>query len=216
MSHLPQWRHNGCDGVPNHQPHDCLFNRLFRRRSKKTSTLRVTGLCAGNSPVTGEFPAQMPSKRGKCFHLMTSSWIFSQVFTKAHYIARPLGNIYHIGPHYITALDYKSCLNRTTYCWPFVTLFIWNKIKMCLLSYLKTCFRKCHLRPFCCGLNVTPCFLQLLCYTLPYTETSTDWKKREKKNVVRRYFIKWKIYLLRSVVGSVFCCCCCCKLARCP
>ena len=31
----------------------------FGRRSKKTSKLRVTGLCAGNSPVTGEFPAQM-------------------------------------------------------------------------------------------------------------------------------------------------------------
>ena len=25
----------------------------------KTSKLRVTGLCAGNSPVTREFPAQM-------------------------------------------------------------------------------------------------------------------------------------------------------------
>ena len=28
---------------------------------KKTSKLRVTGLCAWNSPVTGEFPAQMAS-----------------------------------------------------------------------------------------------------------------------------------------------------------
>ena len=56
-----QWRHNGRDGVPNHQPHHCLLNRLFRRRSKKTSKLPVTGLCAGNSPVTGEFPAQMAS-----------------------------------------------------------------------------------------------------------------------------------------------------------
>ena len=28
---------------------------------KKTSKLRVTGLCAGNSPGTGEFPAQMAS-----------------------------------------------------------------------------------------------------------------------------------------------------------
>ena len=45
----------------NHQPHYCLLNRLFRRRSKKTSTIRVTGLCARNSPVTGEFPAQMAS-----------------------------------------------------------------------------------------------------------------------------------------------------------
>ena len=55
------WRHNGCDGVSNHQPHDCLLNRSFRRRSKKTSKLRVTGLCVGNSPVTDEFPAQKAS-----------------------------------------------------------------------------------------------------------------------------------------------------------
>ena len=51
------WRHNGRDGVSNHQPHDCLLNPSFRHRSKKTSKLCVTGLCAGNSPVTGEFPA---------------------------------------------------------------------------------------------------------------------------------------------------------------
>ena len=43
------WRHNDHDGVSNHQPNGCLLNRLFRRRSKKTSKLRVTGLCAGNS-----------------------------------------------------------------------------------------------------------------------------------------------------------------------
>ena len=55
------WRHNGRNTVSNHQPHDCLFNRLFRRRSKETSKLRVTGLCVGNSPGTGEFPAQMAS-----------------------------------------------------------------------------------------------------------------------------------------------------------
>ena len=56
-----EWRHNGRDSVSNYQPHDCLLNRLFRRRSTKTSKLRVIGLCAGNSPVTGEFPAQMAS-----------------------------------------------------------------------------------------------------------------------------------------------------------
>ena len=49
------------DSVSNHQPHDCLLNRLFRGRSKKISKLRVTGLCAGGSPGTGEFPAQMAS-----------------------------------------------------------------------------------------------------------------------------------------------------------
>ena len=56
-----RWRRNGHGGVSNHQPHDCLLNRLFGCRSKKTSKLRVTFLCAGNSPGTREFPAQMAS-----------------------------------------------------------------------------------------------------------------------------------------------------------
>ena len=56
-----QWRHNGRDSVSNHQPQDWFLNRLSSRRSKKTSKLRVTGLFAGNSPVTGECPAQMVS-----------------------------------------------------------------------------------------------------------------------------------------------------------
>ena len=59
-----QWRHNERDCVANHQPHDCLLNRLFRRRSKKTSKHRVTGFCVGNSPVIGEFPAQRASNAG--------------------------------------------------------------------------------------------------------------------------------------------------------
>ena len=56
-----QWRHNGHDSVSNHQLHHCFLNPFFGRISKKTSKLRVTGLCAGNSPGTGELPAQMAS-----------------------------------------------------------------------------------------------------------------------------------------------------------
>ena len=56
MLHALQWRQNERDGVSNHR-----LNWWFRRRSNKTSKLRVTGLCAGNSPVTGEFPAQKAS-----------------------------------------------------------------------------------------------------------------------------------------------------------
>ena len=48
-------------GISNHWRLYCLPNRLFRHRSKKTSKLRVTGLCAGNSSVAGEFPAQRTS-----------------------------------------------------------------------------------------------------------------------------------------------------------
>ena len=53
-----QGRHNESDGVSNQQPQDCLLNCLFRRRSKKTLKLRVTGFCGGNSLVTVELPAQ--------------------------------------------------------------------------------------------------------------------------------------------------------------
>ena len=62
-----QWRHNDHDSVSNHQPHDCFLNRLFRRRSKRTSKLHVTGFCVGNSPVTGEFPAQKASNAENVF-----------------------------------------------------------------------------------------------------------------------------------------------------
>ena len=56
--HSLQWRHNERDGVPNHHPHDLLFNRLFRRRAK----LRVISLYEVNSrwPRTiGQLPGKM-------------------------------------------------------------------------------------------------------------------------------------------------------------
>ena len=56
-----QWRHNERDGISNHLPHDCLLNRYSKHRSKKTSKFCVTGLCAWNSLVTSEFPAQRAS-----------------------------------------------------------------------------------------------------------------------------------------------------------
>ena len=59
-----QWLYNEHDGVTNNRYFDCLLNRFFRRRAKKTSKLRVTGLCEGNSPVTDEFPAQKASNAG--------------------------------------------------------------------------------------------------------------------------------------------------------
>ena len=58
---ISQWRHNQCDGTPNHWHLDCLLNCLFRRRSKKTSTLLATALFEGNPPVTGGFPSQRTS-----------------------------------------------------------------------------------------------------------------------------------------------------------
>ena len=56
-----QWHHYECDGASNHQRLNCFLNCLFRRRSKNTSKLCVTGLCVGNSRVTGEFPTHRAS-----------------------------------------------------------------------------------------------------------------------------------------------------------
>ena len=82
-----RWRHNEWDGVSNHQPHHCLLNRLSGRRSKKTSKPRLTGLCAGNSPGTGEFPAQMASNAENvsiwCGHHV-SIWTWKYVCQISH------------------------------------------------------------------------------------------------------------------------------------
>ena len=51
-----RWRHNGYVGVSSHQPQPFIQAQI-----KETSKLRVTGLCAGNLPVTGEFSTQMAS-----------------------------------------------------------------------------------------------------------------------------------------------------------
>ena len=63
---IVQWRHNECDGVSIHLRLDCLLSRLFRRGSKKTSKLRVTGLFEGNPPLTGGSPRKRPVTRKMC------------------------------------------------------------------------------------------------------------------------------------------------------
>ena len=73
-----QWRHSGHNCASNHQPHHCLLNRVFRRRSKKTSKLRATGLCAWNSTVTGEFPPQPGNAENVSF------WLRHHVYELGH------------------------------------------------------------------------------------------------------------------------------------
>ena len=57
---------------------------FFRRRSKKTSMLRVTGHCDGNSPV----PRTKGQQSEKCFHLMTSSWTWHKRYMSVVYHLR--------------------------------------------------------------------------------------------------------------------------------
>ena len=57
-----QWRHNERDGISNHPRDDCLLSRLFRCRSKKIEKIRVTGLCAGKSPVNSPYKGSVTQK----------------------------------------------------------------------------------------------------------------------------------------------------------
>ena len=120
-----QWRHNEHDGVSNHQRLDCLFSRLFRRRSKETLKLCVTGLCEGNQLVTGGFPYIGPVTK-KFFHLMTSSWIYNvdvlyllgSLHSRFHEISSPLFHPVHNGEvHNLGNLEETYPFSYFCICW---------------------------------------------------------------------------------------------------
>ena len=93
------WRHNDHDSVSNHQPHGCLLKRLFGRKSKKTSKLRVTGLCAGNSPG----PVNSPHKR-----LVTQKMFpFDDVIMRQTFVFKVLSIAYH--PVGVLLMMHHSC-----------------------------------------------------------------------------------------------------------
>ena len=77
-----QWRHNQHGGVSNNRRLDCLLHRLFRRRSKKISKLRVTGLCEGNLPLAGVFHVQKASNAEN-----PSIWWRHHVFRQMGYVS---------------------------------------------------------------------------------------------------------------------------------
>ena len=150
-----QWRHNERDGVSTHQPHDCLLNRLFRCRSYKTSKLRVTGLCEGNSPLTGEFPTQRASNaenvsiwwRHHVHHLLNmityipSQWLaiqtnpnipkkLKQVTTTAVWFSAGGSDIRKFNPWFATKVPYRSL-----YVW-IVGEWMTTRKSLCYLLFL--------------------------------------------------------------------------------
>ena len=106
-----RWRHNGRDGVSNHQSHDCLRIRLFRRRSKETSKPRVTGFVRG----IRRWPVNSPheeSVTAKCFHLMTSS-CSSLVLSPVDHLQNRILKSYH-SCHFNSFLPSAVCMRRWT------------------------------------------------------------------------------------------------------
>ena len=98
LAQISNQHYSGRDGVSNHQPHDCLRNRLFRHTSKKTSKPCVTGLCEGNSPVTDEFPAQRASNAENVSIWWRHHEIVHCVATWLFYLPRHSSNSKYLPP----------------------------------------------------------------------------------------------------------------------
>ena len=134
------WRHNGCSSVSNHQPHDCLLNRLLRRRSKKTSKLRVTGFCAGNHRGPVNSPHKWPVTRKMlpfddvimicCYHRAVDQNTLSQLQNNM--------TAFHVYQNVKTnSMKTKlSLMNLSTYILPFVLSMIISFSKDLLIQIL--------------------------------------------------------------------------------
>ena len=115
------WRHYERDIVSNHQRLYCSLNRWFRRRSKMTLKLGVTGLCVGNSPVTGEFPAQRASNAEN----VSIWWRHHGIcLTKAEYLCIVLDPI-----NKVSASERKRCVCNVFLlwgrCWQDIEIGLW-------------------------------------------------------------------------------------------
>ena len=85
ISHTLQWPHNGRDSVSNHQPHGCLlessvYSDADQRKHQSSASLAFVREFTGDRWI----PRTNGQERGKCFHLMTSSCIFSVWPTNVH------------------------------------------------------------------------------------------------------------------------------------
>ena len=94
-----QWCHNGCDGVSNHQPHDCLLNRLFRRRLKKHQSSASLTFMRGIHRWPMNSPHKWPVTR-KMFSfddvIMVWAWAYNLLITSLPYCADCTINIFYV------------------------------------------------------------------------------------------------------------------------
>ena len=87
----------------------CLLSRLFRHRSRKTSKLRVTGFCEGNSPVTSEFPAQRSSNT-ESHHAPEIPLKLSPSFIRPYHFVCQL--MYFCPEHNCHSLEHREFIKR--------------------------------------------------------------------------------------------------------
>ena len=94
-----QWRHNEHDGVSNYEPQDCcptIYSGVDQRKHQSSASL---ALVKGNSPETGEFPAQMASNAEKvsiwwrnrvcfmfCWFVSAHNWLIYYAVRLKHHV----------------------------------------------------------------------------------------------------------------------------------
>ena len=77
-----QWRHIGRDNVSNHQPHDYLLNRLFKRGSKKNQSSASLAFVGGGGGIY-RWPVNSPHK-GPVTRKMFPFWLRHHVELGCH------------------------------------------------------------------------------------------------------------------------------------
>ena len=73
ISFTLRWRHNECDSISNHQPGNCqpFIQAQIKENIKALHHWPLWGEFTGDRSI----PHTKGQWRGKCFHLMTSSWV---------------------------------------------------------------------------------------------------------------------------------------------
>ena len=101
-------------------------------RIQKKSKLRVTGLCEGNSPVTGEFPAQRTSNAEIFpFDDVIMDWVVARSQVQKFYLHRKCAN----------SKKFLACLGIVHSCHKYHSHFIFLENVCC---WIVTSFNGCH------------------------------------------------------------------------
>ena len=96
-----QWRHNGHNGVSNHRRLDCLFSRLFRRRSKKHQSSASLGFVRGIYRRPVDSPHKGP--------VMRKMFPFDNAIMNIGFQVHPLYTLYHVIFFYLTSCSSSKC-----------------------------------------------------------------------------------------------------------
>ena len=207
--------------VSNHRRLYCLLNRLFRRRSKKASKLRATGLCGGKFTGDRWIPRTKASNAEKNFYLMTSSCQILRNFRCVWLHPIHLSNLSNFSkePYHCRII---SKISKRFFQFRGIPDIAKNNPtatanasmnSSILISIFGACFQECHegicwpIFSFggCSACHNVECCMPLWGF-LPISSiyTSTDWKEKKKIKVARRYFIKWKVFFVKISCRKCF------------